>query len=148
MLGVTEQHISGLLAASLVLRQAGAPASFRAQLLEEIQSRLVIMHGKPPEGPVKEYRLPRQEDVSRVKVRRTVQRAILDRFACGDLQADAFQLFTGGFDATDEQIRRVIEAYVLPALLPGVPLFALQSSRTICRMFGVSQQHRPLNLQP
>ncbi|OLQ06360.1 Protein lap1 [Symbiodinium microadriaticum] len=122
----------------------GAPASFRAQLLEEIQSRLVIMHGKPPEGPVKEYRLPRQEDVSRVKVRRTVQRAILDRFACGDLQADAFQLFTGGFDATDEQIRRVIEAYVLPALLPGVLRLVKNELEALPRSFGRLQSLKDL----
>ena len=136
MMNVAEQHVSGILAASLVLRQAGSLGCFREHLFEEIKSSLLVVHGNAPTGAAQEYRkqiydlflssdLSRQEDVNRTAVRRATQRAILDRFLCGDLQGSTVQFFTGGLDVSTEDVLTVIRSHVMPALLPtSMPTYA------------------------
>ena len=133
---VAEQHISGLISASLVLRQAGALARFREELFSEICSNLLVVHGPPREGSAKEFReqvytmflsatVTRPDDLSAVQKRRALQKAILNRFLCGDLTEATVEFYTGPIDATESQILRAIEKMVIPALCPGaMPTYA------------------------
>ena len=173
-LKVSEKHISGLIACSLVLRQAGALALFRKELLAEISSSLLVVHGhgQPPDGAAKDFReqvyamflsttVSRPEDLSAVQKRRALQRAILNRFLCGDLEDPNVQFFTGPIDATEGLCLQAIEKLVIPALVPGsMPTYArhrwpggeqavdfiglLEShhklfSRTVRRMYKIEQ---------
>ena len=136
-LKVADQHMSGLVASSLVLRQSGSLAAFREHLLAEMQSNLMVIHGPPPTGRAKEFReqvytaflstnLARDADIRKVQERRAEQKAVLSRFLCGDLEDETcVQFFTGAVHATEDQITRVLKTFVIPALIPGsMPTYA------------------------
>ena len=131
-----DTHVSGLISASLVLRQAGSLASFREHLMAEIESNFLIVHGAAPQGHVKAFRqevyatflegqLAREQDAKNLEHRRAAQKAILDRFLRGDLEQETVQLFTHGVTATEDEVLAVIRQTVIPALLPGaMPTYA------------------------
>ena len=131
-----EHHVSGLIACSIVLRQAGSLASFRQHLLEEIESDFLIVHGEPPKGHAEVFRaevyatflegqVAREQDAKRLQQRRASQKAILDRFLCGDLEGQTVQFFLRIVDATEADAWTVLRETVLPALLPvGMPTYA------------------------
>ena len=134
---VAEQHMSGLIASSLFLRQAGSFAAFREHLLAEMQSNLMVIHGPAPMGMAKEFReqvyttflstnLARDADIPKAQVRRAEQKAVLSRFLCGDLEDETCaQFFTGALHATEDQITQALKNFVIPALVPGsMPTYA------------------------
>ena len=135
-LKVSERHVSGLIASSLVLRQAGALASFREHLLAEIQSNFLVVHGRPSDDRAEEYReqvyamflstdLAREADVLQLQDRRAQQKAVLSRFLCGDLQDPCVHFYTGSVHATEDQLLHVLKTFVIPALVPSaMPTYA------------------------
>ena len=129
-------HVSGLIATSLVLRQAGCLARFRDHLCDEIESRLVITHGPPAGGREQAYReavyaaflgldVCRPQDKKSLRSRKASQKAVLEYFMCGDLQGEAVQVFTRGLDATQPEVMALVKHAIIPALLPGsMPSYA------------------------
>ncbi|CAE7200397.1 unnamed protein product [Symbiodinium microadriaticum] len=129
-------HVSGLIATSLVLRQAGCLARFRDHLCDEIESRLVITHGPPAGGREQAYReavyaaflgldVCRPQDKKSLRSRTASQKAVLEYFMCGDLQGEAVQVFTRGLDATQPEVMALVKHAIIPALLPGsMPSYA------------------------
>ena len=88
-------HVSGIIASSIVLRLAGSLAAFKEHLFEEIQSRLLIVHGQPEDGWAKSYReqvyatflsndFAREDDRKHLQQRHEQQKAILSRYLCGN----------------------------------------------------------------
>ena len=135
-LKIVDLHISGIIASSIVLRQAGSLATFKEHLFEEIRSRLLIVHGCPDEGRSKAYRqqvyntflsddLAREDDKKHLQQRRAQQKAILSRFLCGDLEHPTVEFYTQGVLATEDDVLDMLRSHVIPALVPGsMPVYA------------------------
>jgi hypothetical protein len=99
MLQPLEKDTFGLIAAALVLGNAGSLAWLRLHLYQEIRSRLKINYTPSPTSSV-EHReqiydlflglnLLRTETLSSARRQRSAQRAILGRFLAGDVWDDS-----------------------------------------------------------
>ncbi|CAE7487841.1 unnamed protein product [Symbiodinium sp. KB8] len=129
-------EVSGIIASSLVLKQAGLLATFKEHLFAEIASRLLIVHGNPMEGHIRQHRhevyktflsgnFAREQDRKHLQLRREQQTSILNRFLCGDLESSTIEFYTQGALATEDQVLAVIKSHVIPALVPGsMPTYA------------------------
>ncbi|CAE7432435.1 unnamed protein product [Symbiodinium sp. CCMP2592] len=131
MLHVVEEHVSAMVAAGLVIGQLSGYRALRKLLGDEICSMLVLCDGDAPGGDVQSYRvqvydtylslnLSGEDTISAWRQKRAVQRAILDRFICGNLQdTENVFFFTKGVPMDRETAMHIVRRHIVPALLPG-----------------------------
>ena len=130
MLHICEEHVSAMISLGLVLSSGGMMNKFRGHVCEEICSKLVLVNRDPPAGDVAAYRhqvydqflslnLCREETKTCFKRRRAVQRAVLNKYVCGNLQdPNHFFLYTRGQQMDMAQARQLVKLSIVPALLP------------------------------
>ena len=130
MLAVCEEHVSALISVGLVLSVGGMMKRFRQYLYDEICRKLEVVNDAPPQGDVEAYRLRvydlflslnlcNEHSKPAFRRRRAVQRAVLSRYVCGNLQdADHFFFYTQGASMTLAEVQDVIKTHIVPALAP------------------------------
>ena len=131
MLHVVEEHVSAMVAAGLVIGQLSGYRALRKLLGDEICDMLILCDGDVPGGEVQSYRmevydmflslnLSGEDAISAWRQKRAVQRAILDRFICGNLQDTKNVFFyTKGVPMDRTTACQVVRRHIVPALLPG-----------------------------
>eukprot|EP00439_Symbiodinium_sp_Y106_P068315 s568_g11.t1 len=118
-----DADVSGMIAASLVLRNAGSLSKFRDTLMQVIRSSLVVNYAVCPTEPewltnhrAQVYDLflslnvAREDSVSGLRKQRATQRSILCHYLAGDLtDAARVEFFTHGVDMSEEQVLQILD---------------------------------------
>ena len=126
-LGVVASHISALISASLIMREAGALTHMQQCIFKVIQDRLVVEYGQPPGGQMQEHRaavinlflggdLSKKEDSLALK--RARQRAILKYYLNGDWESETIHVYSSSH-VNRAQLLQAMRKFVVPALLPS-----------------------------
>lgn len=124
-------QISAVVACGLILQPGGMTRRFKKLLEEEINERLLIFPGDPPGGHIQSHReqvydlflgldLSNEESMRAFRKRRAVQRAVLDRFLCGDLQDETnVHFYARHLPITRDEAMDIVRKQILNALVPS-----------------------------
>ena len=159
MLKPVDSHVSGMIAASLVLRNAGSLAQFRNTLLEVIQESLVMNYAPCPtdsEAHRQEIydlflglNLVREDSVSGLRKQRAAQRAVLSHYLAGDLTDPlCVQFCTRGANLSEDEALHIVRAYLLhclvPCSMPTYPRHRWFGGEASCDWIGLLEAHHSL----
>ncbi|CAE7215305.1 unnamed protein product [Symbiodinium sp. CCMP2592] len=166
LLGMVDSHITGMIATALACADAGNTRSLRAAMVKVLQDKVRVCYGAPPENPdhvayrqaVLDAFLPlgrSKQDIGddddpdaltkkELTLKARKQRAIISYFLHDDLQnTEDICFFTERWGLEVDQVVRVMERFLVPALIPTrPPLFARNRwtgfSAAVC-WFGLAE---------
>ncbi|CAE7197677.1 unnamed protein product [Symbiodinium sp. CCMP2592] len=166
VLGMVDSHITGMIATALACADAGNTRSLRAAMVKVLRDKVRVCYGAPRENPdhvayrqaVLDAFLPlgkSKQDIGdeddpdaltkkELTLKARKQRAIISYFLHDDLQnTEDICFFSERWGLDVDQVVRVMERFLVPALLPRrPPLFARNRwtgfSEAVC-WFGLAE---------